>query len=96
MPEEGEGQQTYQIRLSEEFSIGLSQIWSKRVLDHIKRLIALLQVQPELGSPDVRPSLLRMYGPHLRKLTVSTFVIVYRFDGKTVDVLAIVHGPQVI
>ena len=83
------------MRISEEFSQGLAAIWSTRVLDHIKRVVATIATQPELGSTDVRESLTRLYGKGIRKFAVSTFVIVYRFDGETVDFLALVYGPGV-
>lgn len=94
MPDSEEGR-TYPIRLSEEFIEGLAQVWSPRVLDHVRDLIETLSANPEIGSPRVRHSLRRRYGDSLRKLPVSTFVIVYRFDGETVDVLALVYGPSV-
>lgn len=94
MPEHGEGK-PYLIRITEEFIEGLAQVWSPRVLDHIKGLIEMLPRNPEIGSTRVRASLSRRYGDNLRKLPVSTFVIVYRFDGKTVDVLALVYGPSI-
>lgn len=96
MLNEGGGERIYPIRFSDEFVEGLAGIWPQRVLDHVRSLLGLLQAQPELGSPDVRASLARRYGTNLRKLTVSTFVIVYRFSGDVVDVLAIVHGPQIV
>lgn len=88
-------QKTYPIRLTDEFVEGLAHVWSPRVLDHIRGLIALLPTNPKIGSPRVRRSLRARYGENLRKLTVSTFVIVYRFDGETIDVLALVYGPSV-
>lgn len=93
MPE-GEGR-PYPIRFSEESVEGLAQVWSPRVLGHVRGLVELLPTNPELGSPRVRDSLHERYGDGLRKLTISTFVIVYRFDGKTIDVLALVYGPSV-
>lgn len=50
---------------------------------------------PEMGSVDVRRSITVRYGPDLRKLLVSKFVIVYRFDGTTVEVLALEYGPSI-
>lgn len=94
MPDLEEGR-TYPIRLTEEFVEGLAQVWSPRVLDHIRGLIETLPHNPEIGSPRVRASLRQRYGDNLRKLPVATFVIVYRFDGKTVDVLALVYGPSI-
>lgn len=85
----------YPLRISEELSEGLATIWSQRVLDHIRSTVSMLPKNPELGSPQVRPSLARHYGSNLRKLNMSTFVIVYRFDGEIVDVLALVYGPSI-
>ena len=84
------------IRLSEEFIEGLSRVWSVRVLDHIQNLVSLLPSNPELGSSVVRESLVKRYGYNLRKLSVSTFVIVYRFENGVVDVLAIEYGPSIL
>ncbi|MGN0286115.1 MAG: type II toxin-antitoxin system RelE/ParE family toxin [Atopobiaceae bacterium] len=85
----------YQLRIAEEFSEGLSTIHSTRVLQRIRSLLELLSTQPQIGSPDVRPVLTVRYGAGLRKLAVSTFVIIYRLDGQTIDVLAIVYGPSI-
>ena len=85
----------YPIRFSEEFVEGLANVWSQRVTDHIHKLVSLLPCNPELGSMDVRPILATAYDEGIRKLNVSTFQIVYRFDGKTVDVLALVPGPAI-
>lgn len=91
-----EEEREYPIRISEESIGGLSTIYSERVLEQIANLLDLLKISPEIGSPRVRASLSKRYGDKLRKLPVSTFVIVYRFDGEVVDVLALVHGPTVI
>lgn len=85
----------YPMRLSDEFVEGLVRIWFQRVLDHIHDLVSMLPSMPQMGSVDVRESLRRRYGDNLRKLNVSTFVIVYRFDGAVIDVLAIEYGPAV-
>jgi mRNA-degrading endonuclease RelE of RelBE toxin-antitoxin system len=85
----------YEIRLTDEFIEGLSRIWSERVLDHIRSLVNLLTTTPEMGSPDIRKSLRHRYGDNIRKLNVSTFVILYRFDGTVVEVLAVEYGPNV-
>lgn len=82
--------------MSEEFIEGLAHVWSPRVLDHIQGIVSLLPTNPELGSPDVRESLSGYYGPNLRKLHVSRFVMVYRFDGAVVDVLALEYGPRIV
>jgi len=85
----------YRIRLADEFVEGLARIWSERVLDYIHDVVSMLATIPEMGSPSVRESLKLRYGDGLRKLNVSTFVILYRFDGAVVDVLAIEYGPNI-
>lgn len=88
--------ETYEVRIADEFVDGLATIYSPRVLGQIENLIDLLRTSPELGSAQVRVCLKKRYGDNLRKIPVSTFVIVYRFDGITVDVLALVYGPTVV
>lgn len=86
----------YPLRIAEEFSHGLAGVYSERVIHQIRTLLELLQDNPEMGSCDVRESLTRVYGSGLRKLPVSSFVIIYRFDGEGIDVLALVYGPAVV
>ena len=99
MPEEADAPDdlpTFPLRIAEEFTESLASIYSPRLLDHIKGILALLETTPEIGSANVRPCLVERYGTGLRKIPVSTFVIVYRFDGSTVDVLALVYGPRIV
>ena len=84
------------LRIADEFVYALADVYSERVLGQIRKLLELLPDNPEMGSADVRESLLRVYGPNLRKQPVSTFVIVYRYEQDTVDVLALVYGPTVV
>ena len=51
---------------------------------------------PQMGSPLVRRCLSEAYGEGIRQIAVSTYLIVYRYDGDSVDVLALVYGPTVI
>lgn len=85
----------YPIRLTEEFIQNLSCIYSERVLDQIHSLVSILPQNPEIGSSNVRNSLENRYGTNIRKLAVSTFVIVYRFDGIRIDALALIYGPTI-
>ena len=96
MPEHEETSSPYPIRIADEFIDDLARIWSHRVVEQIQDLLRLLPTTPELGSTRVRRSLKQRYGDNLRMLTVSTFIIIYRFDGITVDVLALVYGPSVM
>lgn len=93
---ETSAQTTYEVRIAEEFINGLATVYSPRILEQIESTIDLLKTAPELGSTQVRPCLTERYGKGLRKIPLSTFVIVYRFDGSTVDVLALVYGPAVV
>lgn len=84
------------LHISDEFSQGLAGIYSDSLLQRIRKNVELLAETPELGSPNVRQSLIDLYGDNIRKIPVSTFVIVYRYEGGVVDVLALVHGPSVV
>ena len=85
-----------QLRIADEFTNALAGIYSQRVLDHVRNLISLLPENPELGSANVRQSLIDRYGTGVRKIPVSTFAIVYRITESSIDVLALVYGPAVI
>lgn len=63
--------------------------------DQTQAPVALLASTPETGSPNVRDSPARRYGPGIRKLSVSSFVIVCRYDGEVTNVLAMAHGRNV-
>ena len=85
----------YELRISQEFQEGLSWVHSPRVLAQIRNLLNLLPDYPNIGSPNVRECLTKLYGPNLRKLPVSTFVIIYRVGDGVVDLLALVYAPRV-
>lgn len=83
------------LRIAEEFSDALAEIYSDRILSRLEQAVSNLADFPEVGSPRVRRCLSERYGEGLRQVPVSTFLIVYRYDGQTVDVLALVYGPRV-
>ncbi len=85
-----------ELRIAEEFSDGVAGIYSARLLERIEGAVRNLAGFPEMGSPLVRGSLLDQYGKGLRQIPVATFLIVCRYDGRTVDVLALVPGPSVV
>lgn len=85
-----------ELRIAEEFSDGVAEIYSSRMLERVERAVRNLAEFPEMGSPLVRSSLLDQYGEGLRQVPIATFLIVYRYDGRTVDVLALVPGPSVV
>ena len=76
--------------LTERFVKDASQIWSDRVLDRVRRAVALLEAFPEIGSPDVPLSVQREFGSAVRKYVIVPFDLVYEYDEGT-DVV-IVHG----
>lgn len=84
-----------QLRIADEFVYDLAAITSPKVLDQIRSAVRLLSRHPEMGSPNVRKSLRKAFGNGLRKLPVSTFVVIYRYEDGIVDVLACVYGPRI-
>lgn len=84
------------LRIADEFTYALAGIYSQPLLDRIRNILSLLPDNPELGSSNVRQSLIDCYGEGIRKFPVSTFVIVYRISGDFVDVLALVYGPAIV
>lgn len=85
-----------QLRIAEEFSVSLAEIYSDNALSRIESAVRNLAQFPEMGSPRVRRCLVELYGDGLRQIPVSTLLIIYRYDGRTVDVLALVYGPAVV
>ena len=85
-----------ELRIAEEFVEALAEVYSDRVLSRIRSALDGLATFPEMGSENVRRCLRVRYGEGLRQIAVSTFLIVYRYDGSTVDVLALVYGPTVV
>lgn len=84
-----------ELRISDEFVYDIAAIDSPKVISEIRKTVALLGDYPEMGSLNVRQSLKQSFGNGIRKVLVSTFVIIYRYEGDTVDVLACVYGPRV-
>lgn len=84
------------LRIADEFIYALAGIYSQRLLDQIQNILDLLLEDPELGSRNVRQSLIDRYGEGLRKIPVSTFVIIYRVSPDHIDVLALVYGPSIV
>ncbi len=85
-----------QLRIADEFLEGLADVYSDRVLARVRMALEGLRAFPEMGSPLVRRSVVNLYGEGLRQIPISSFLIVYRYDGEFVDVLALVYGPSVM
>ena len=79
-----------EVRLTERFVDDASQIWSDRVWNRVQRAVALLESFPEMGSPDVPPSVQREFGTTVRKYVIVPFDLVYEYDS-VADVVT-VHG----
>ena len=62
-----------ELRIAEEFSAALAEIYSTRVLSRIESVVRSLAQFPEMGSPRVRRCLVEQYGDNLRQVPVSTF-----------------------
>lgn len=84
------------LRISDEFLEGLADVYSDGVLSRVRSALEGLRTFPEMGSPLVRRSVINLYGEGLRQIPISSFLIVYRYDGACVDVLALVYGPSVV
>lgn len=85
-----------QLRIADEFLEGLADVYSDRVLARVRMALEGLRAFPEMGSPLVRRSVVNLYGEGLRQIPISSFLIVYRYDGEFVDVPALVYGPSVM
>lgn len=65
---------------AEQFVEDMVQVGSAAKRKHILDVCGQLAEFPLMGSADVPFSLLRSYGPGLRKLSVRPFVMVCRYD----------------
>ena len=83
------------LRIADEFVEALAGVSSDRVLARIRVALDGLAAFPEMGSPLVRCSIANLYGEGLRQIPISSFLVVYRYDGEFVDVLTLVYGPSV-
>ena len=84
------------LRIADEFLEGLADVYSDRILARVRAVLEGLRAFPEMGSPLVRRSVADLYGEGLRQIPISSFLVVYRYDGEFVDVLALVYGPSVV
>jgi len=80
------------IRIANSFVEDAAVVYSEKLLERIQQTLNMLVANPEIGSQNVRKSLIERYGTGIRKLSISPFVLVYRYQDGTVDVLALIHG----
>ena len=86
-----------ELRLSQNFIEDLQQIYSPKVLGLIKNVLRDLLVYPEMGAQSARPSLVERFGPNIRKVPISTFVLLHRLQGshdEIIEVLGLIYGPR--
>lgn len=85
------------VRYSGRFIDDVASIYSDKVLAELDGALATIERFPEIGSPQVRESLMGRFGEGLRKFPVSNFVIVYRFipDESRLDFIALPYGPSI-
>ena len=70
------------VVLTERFVSDASGIWSDKALDRIRRCVLSLEAFPEMGSPDVPPSIRKEFGDGIRKVVVAPFDLVYEYEPK--------------
>ncbi|MEG1561210.1 MAG: type II toxin-antitoxin system RelE/ParE family toxin [Raoultibacter sp.] len=85
----------YEVVVADSFIEDAAALYSDTVFNQLQHFILLLETSPEIGSPRVRASLKAIYGEGIRKIALSSFLIIYRFKNNRVDVLALVYGPSV-
>lgn len=83
------------LRIADEFIEDLALIYSGTPLNRIHTVLNQLPQFPDMGSPNVRPSLIQQCGEGIRAVSISSFVLVYRHRDEVVDVLALIHGPRI-
>lgn len=81
------------VLLSEGFKQDVLIVESDRVLAGIFRALDLLEIMPTAGSRDVPASASALFGQGVRKLVVSPFDIIYRYDedADEVRVAGLIH-----
>lgn len=86
-----------EIVLTEGFLEDMRIVQREEKTDEILDRISLLESSPEIGSALLPPSIVRKYGPQVRKLIVMPFDVIYEYmlADDTVVVLALVHQRSV-
>lgn len=69
-----------EVVLTERFVEDVSEVWSDRVVQRIRRAVELLERFPEMGSMDVPASIRREFGEGIRKYVIPPFDLVYEYD----------------
>lgn len=75
------------LLFSEQFLDDATTINSPRTIEHLHRILRMLERFPESGSASVPPSIARQFGPNIRKCAMNPFDLVYRYDPESDAVL---------
>ena len=71
----------------------IAQVESAHVRNNILEATELLAVIPEMGSKRLPKSIMEKYGPDIRKLVVSPFLVLYKLlEDDRVLVLGVMHN----
>jgi plasmid stabilization system protein ParE len=93
MPE-GEARRA-RLRITDSFIEDAAALCSPKLLRRLRLVLDMLASNPEIGSANVRDSLVKMYGSNIRKIAIATFTLVYRYGDGYVDVLALVYSRRI-
>ncbi len=78
------------------FAEQLHEVFSKTAYQKIRRRILTLAQFPSIGSPIPRASLVERFGSGIRISPVAGFVIIYRENDDSIELLALVFGPTIV
>jgi len=83
-----------EIRYARQFIDDMKTVRLASKRKKIRRRVEQLSEFPDLGSPNLSDYIVEKYGPDVRKLVVSPFLVVYELDrdADDIDILALV--PQ--
>ena len=82
-----------EVLYADSFFDEMVQVETERVRDNILDATELLAAIPEMGSTNLPRSIVEKYGPDVRKLVVSPFLVLYKLLGNDrVLVLGVMHN----
>jgi plasmid stabilization system protein ParE len=82
-----------ELKITETFVAEASQIYTDKLFNKVFQMVDTLKTMPELGSRNLPESIIKKYGSGCRKLVVSPFDIIYRYNQpqNLVEIIALVH-----
>ncbi len=81
-----------EIHYADRFVDHVAAVYSDRVLEELAKAVDAIVSFPEIGSSNVRQSLVERFGAGIRKMPVGPFVIIYRYQ-KGADLLEFIAMP---